>query len=339
MSDQSTRRSGISTRRDVLQAVGALSTTGAVAGLAGCLGGDDANGDEEPIDIPEFDLSSWVSAPGSVTGDDHYPFEFFSYEAFLALEDTLGEGPLSEDDYEEIEAGVSGEGSQPRPLPSLTGRPIDTFGEYLTVDNNSQQVLYGDHAPDAIGDGLVEDVGFEHVGSHGGFDLYLSELPGQPVDIAVGLSETVLLWVEDEYPADDVEALADTQTGETALYVDENEDMAELLDHIGGGARTLGETSDPLSETDLEFPAFEGQVGYGYDVALDGDPIDERYVIVFEDEDSVALDNVESWVGGEGDGEERFEPHTEVSTEQDGRSVVVSGTRETVDPFVGLYSP
>jgi len=339
MSDQSTRRSDISTRRDVLQAVGVLSTTGAVAGLAGCLGSDDENDDDDPIEVADFELSSWLSAPGTVTGEDHYPFEYFSYEAFLALEDTLGEGPLSEDDYEEIEAGVNGEGSQPRPLPSLSGREIDTFGEYLTVDNNAQQVLYGDHAPDAIGDGLVEDVGFERVGSHGGFAIYLNELEGQPVDIAVGLSEDVLLWVEDEYPDDDIEALADTQTGDTARYTDESEEMSELLDHVGSGARSLGETSDPISKTDLDFPAFEGQVAYGYDVALDGDPIDERYVIVFEDEDAVTLDDVEAWAGGEGDGDKRFASHTDVSTEQDGRTVVVSGTRETVDPFVDLYSP
>jgi len=339
MSDQSTQRSDLSTRRDVLQAVGAVAATSGAAGLAGCFDGDDGNDDAEPIDIPAFDLSSWVSAPGSITGDDHYPFELFSYDAFLALEDTLGEGPLSEDDYEEINAGVDGEGSRPRPLPSLTGREIDTFDEYLTVDNNAQQVLYGDHAPEAIGDGLVENVGFEHAGSHDGFEIYLNELPGQPVDIAVGLSQDVLLWVEDEYPVEDVESLADTQSGGTALYVDENEDMAELLAHVGASARSLGETSDPISETDLDFPAFERQVGYGYDVSLDGDPIDERYVIVFEDEESVALADVESWAAGEGDGEERFAPHTEVSTEQNGRSVVVSGTRETVDPFVGLYSP
>lgn len=328
-----------SERRDVLEATGALVSAGAISGLSGCLGGvlgGDEGTDDERSDPPTFSLDSWITEPGAVTGEDHYPFEYVSYDAFLELEATLGEGPLDEDDFAEIEAGTNGEGDTPRPLPALSGRPIETFTDYLTVDNNAQQVLYGDHAPDAIGEGLVEDVGFEEVDEHEEFTIYLSEFSNQPVDVAVGLSDFVLLWIEAEEPVEDVTALADSQSGETPLYADANEDLAELLDYVGDGARVHGETSDPASQTDIEFPVFEGQVGYGYDLDLDGDPIDETYAFVFEDESAVERDAVEEWVerGEEGG---RFDAHTTVSTEQDGRTVVVTGSRETVDPFVDPY--
>ncbi|SNZ13087.1 hypothetical protein SAMN06269185_2038 [Natronoarchaeum philippinense] len=324
-------------RRDLLGTVGALASAGATAGLAGCLGGSDGNddddGDDGPSEKPSFSLETWIAAPGAVTGQDHYPAEYFSFEALLSVENSFIEGA-----YSELVDRTNGKGRAPFPLPSAAGSPVDTFEEYVTTDNNSQQVLYGDHPADAIGEGLVDNLGFETAGEHREFDLYLNEVDGQSSQVAIGVSEFVLLWIENESPVEGLRDLADTQTEETPLYADENPDMAEVLDHVGDGDRVLAETSDEIPETDLTIPVFEGQVGYGYALGLDGDPFEETYVIVFADEASVDVEAVRSWVDQNSSEDGRFAPHTSVTTTQDGRSVLVTGTRERVDPFVELFA-
>ncbi|GAA0661427.1 hypothetical protein [Natronoarchaeum mannanilyticum] len=322
------------TRRELLGAAGALAATGAATSVAGCFGGGEGGNDDddEQADPPAFSLDSWLAAPGEVSGGEHHSVEYFSFEALLAAENSLAEGA-----YSELVDRTNGNGSAPFPLPSAAGSPIDTFDEYVTVDNNSQQVLYGDHPADAIGEGLVENVGFERAGEHREFELFLREVQNQSANVAIGISEFVLLWVETESPVEGLRTLADTQTDETPLYGDENDDLGAVLDHVGDGDRVLAQTSAEQSETDLDAPVFEGQVGYGYALDLEGDPIDETYAIVFADESSVDVDAVEEWVG-QNEGEDgRFAPHTSVSTEQDGRSVLVTGSRETADPFVELF--
>jgi len=322
-------------RRELLGAVGALAATGAVAGLSGCLGGDDASdddGDDEQSDPPSFSLESWLAAPGEVSGGEHHSVEYFSFEALLAAENSLVDGA-----YSGLVDRTNGKGAAPFPLPSAAGSPIDTFGEYVTVDNNSQQILYGDHPADAIGEGLVDNLGFETAGEHREFDIYLNELPNQSSNVAIGVSEFVLLWVEIESPVEGLRTLADTRIGETSRYTETNDDLATLLDHLGDGDRVLAETSSPIGETDLATPVFEGQVGYGYALNLDGDPIEDTYAIVFADEETADVDSVEEWVAENESGDGRFAPHDSVTTERDGRSVLVSGSRETADPFVELF--
>jgi|GEM_PF-6406748 len=321
-------------RRELLGAVGALAATGAVTGLSGCLGGGDAsdgdNDDDQQSEPPAFSLDSWLAAPGAVSGGEHHSVEYVAFEALLDAENSLADGA-----YSELVDRTNGKGSAPFPLPSAAGSPIDTFGEYVSVDNNSQQVLYGDHPADAIGDGLVENVGFERAGEHREFELFLREVQSQSANVAIGVSEFVLLWVETESAVEGLRTLADTQTDETPLYADENDDLATVLDHVGDGDRVLAQTSAEQSETNLDAPVFEGEVGYGYALDLGGSPVDETYAIVFADEVSVDVGAVEEWVAQGEDG--RFAPHDSVSTERDGRSVLVSGSRETADPFVELF--
>lgn len=323
------------TRRELLGAVGALAATGAATSVSGCLGGGDGddNGDDDgQSDPPSFSLDSWLAAPGEVSGGEHHSVEHFSFEALLDAENSLADGA-----YAELVDRTNGKGSAPFPLPSAAGNPIDTFGEYVSVDNNSQQVLYGDHPADAIGDGLVDDLGFETAGEHREFDLFLKEVPSQSANVAIGVSEFVLLWVETESPVEGLRTLADTRTDETPRYVDENDDLGTVLDHVGEGDRVLAETSGEIPETTLDTPVFEGQVGYGYALDLEGDPVDETYAIVFADEASVDVGAVEEWVAQNESEDGRFAPHDSVSTVQDGRSVLVSGSRETADPFVELF--
>lgn len=322
------------TRRELLGAAGALAATGAATSVAGCFGGgeDGNDDDDEQADPPSFSLDSWLAAPGEVSGGEHHSVEHFSFEALLDAENSLADGA-----YSELVDRTNGDGSAPFPLPSAAGSPIDTFGEYVSVANNSQQVLYGDHPADAIGDGLVENVGFERAGEHREFELFLREPPSQSANVAIGVSEFVLLWVETESAVEGLRTLADTQTDETPLYADENDDLGTVLDHVGNGDRVLAETSGEIPETNLDTPVFEGEVGYGYALTLDGDPIDETYAIVFADEASVDVGAVEEWVAQNDDEDGRFAPHDSVSTEQDGRSVLVSGSRETADPFVELF--
>jgi len=320
------------TRRELLGAAGALAAAGAATGLSGCLGSGDDSDDGGQSDPPSLALESWLAEPGSISGGEHYPIEYFSFEALLEAENSLVEGASSE-----MTDRTNGKGSAPWPLPSVTGHAIDVFTEYAALDNNSQQVLYGDLNADGIGEGLVDDVGFEAAGEHREFDLYLNELPNQSANVAVAVSEFVMLWVETESPVEGLRTLADTQTDETPLYGESNDDLGAVLDHVGGGDRVLAQTSEPIPETNLDRPVFEGQVSYGYALDLDGDPIDETYAIVFDDEASADVETVESWVSeNEGDGD-RFGPHESVSTERDGRSVLVSGSRETADPFVDLF--
>lgn len=323
-------------RRELLQTAGALASLGAITGVSGCLGaalggdGDDKDGSGEP---PAFSLESWLAEPGAISGEDHYPVEYFSFEALRDARNSLEEGA-----YSQMVDRTNGKGQAPWPLPSVTGQSIDTFSEYVTVDYNGQQVLYGDFSAEAIGDGLVENVGFERKGEHREFDLFLNEVPNQPANIAIGISDFVLLWVETGSPVEGLRALVDTRTEETPLYGDANDDLGTVLEHVGDGDRVLAETSGEIPETNLDTPVFAGQVGYGYALDLDGDPVDETYAIVFADEESVDVDAVENWVVQNREEGARFAPHSSVSTIRDGRSVLVTGSRETADPFVELFS-
>lgn len=313
-------------RRDLLRAGGALASTAAVGGLGGCLGGlasGDDNGDGDDLDYEtvgvEFSLDSWLFEPGTISDRDHYSFTYRSYEAFAEARPNL-----SADTAESIDRKYSG-----RPMTGVTRMPMGDVSHYLSLGPRNQEVMYGTFEPGPIASGLIDNLDFESKGSHAGFEVLETPVPSQNTAIAFGISENVILRVEDPDAAAAVERVADTPGGATTSYADADEDMSELLGHLELGDWVEGETGEPEVRTNVEEGRFEGQVGFGHSMAFDGERFDVTYVVSYNSEADVDLDQIDRWIEANRDSGERFEHAYDVSVEREGRSALVSASRDT----------
>jgi len=96
-----------------------------------------------------------------------------------------------------------------------------------------------------------------------------------------------------------------------------------------GYTLSLTSNSDPLSEAALG--RFEDEVARGSAVTINGDTASRRWVVVFDAEDDIDIDNINEWVEEGQDSGEQFEDYTDFNTTKQGRAVLIDATIDTDD--------
>lgn len=293
------------TRRSVLRGAGAAVGAGALASIAGCM-------DSIPGVGSGGQYSQWLPEPGEIGDQDHYSFTYFDTAVLADNEDEL-----ADDTVDSVES-------------------IEQFWDPVDVDwDETSWFLYGTHVvvaadyelEDVVDD--LEDDDYEEESEYEGYQIFEKE--GRGVAVGNGMIASTGLFDVSEDPADDLEELIDVSNGEEDRYVEEEADMGALVDELGGGTFVTGQT---LAEPDRENPAagaFDDMVAKGNVTSVDGEVADQKYVVVYDNERDVDLDDPEEWVEANDSRDEEFDDLDDVEYSQNGRLGLVTGTIDTDD--------
>jgi len=294
------------TRRSVLRTGAAASSVAALGGLAGCssvpfVGGGGAS------------FSQWLYAPDAIGDSEHYFFNYTDDQTVRNNEDNF--------DSDFFDRQESSEDDWP-----LSQMDVDYDEVTNSLGLGTGGVINGSFNKEDVVDALDDNDFDDEDDDYSGYAIYqkndqraVGVTGGQAVYTQAGFSGG------DVEVVDAVEAIIDTSNGEEDRYADENEDMQALLNQIGGGTFAFGRTQEEADETNTDRSQFEGQVGFGVDATVNGETTSFTYALVFDDADGAEDADIEDWA----DDSENFEDIDDVSVNQNGRTVVVSGQGDT----------
>lgn len=289
------------TRRDVLRSTGAALGAATLASSAGCLGVLGGN-----------EYAQWLPEPGTVGGPDHYSFSKFGYSALEEHEDEFG----AETDFDVVE---------------MAWAPADVDWEDVTMHlsfDGVNVVAAEFDREDVVDDFADEDV--DEDGEHEGYTVL--ENSNESAAVAVGDGTFVTAgfgFGQLDDPVDAVEAVVDTREGEEDAYLEDSDAFDELTDELDDGDSVTGVTTEPTTTDDPAAGEFEHQVAQGRSWTVNGDETNGQWVLVFEEEDDVDIDDVEEWVTTSDDRE--FEDWDDFEYATNGRTAVVRAVADTDD--------
>ncbi|WP_435319890.1 twin-arginine translocation signal domain-containing protein [Haloarchaeobius sp. TZWSO28] len=129
--------------------------------------------------------------------------------------------------------------------------------------------------------------------------------------------------------ADDVRATIDVHAGDGARAYDEDEDFATVADTLGSPTDARGYALSPVTDPDPAYGLFEGMVGIGSTVDIDGESYEATYVSVFDDPANVVTDPILEYLRNPQGVRNSYLSPDDATVEQSGRIVVVSSDGET----------
>lgn len=298
---------GNQTRRDVLRTGAAAGGLAALGGLAGCssipLIGGGAGG-----------YAQWLYAPGAIGDGDHYAFSYQNDQAIRNNEDEFDESYFdrqesTEDSFPLNDMGVDYDEVNNR-LSLGTGGVVNGQFQQSDVVDELDDEDYDDEDEDYSGYAIYQKNDSRAVGVRNNQAVYVQAGFGGDVDVV-----------------DAVETIIDTKTGDEDRYQNESEDMNTVLNQVGSGDIVFGFTREEVDDTNTDRGQFEGQVGTGVQANFNGDTTNVKYAIVHADSDEVDMDEIEDWV----DDSDTFDDVDNVSTNQNGRTAVITGQIDTDD--------
>lgn len=293
------------TRRSVLRRGSAAVGAGALASLAGCT--DAVNS----VVGGGGDYQSWLPEPGEIGDRDHLSFTYLDLAAFANNEDEL-----SDETADGIET-------------------VESYWDPINVDwDEASSVLLVSEVvvaeaeydiEDAVED--LEDADFDEETDHEGYRIFVRE--GRGIGVGNGRIITTTPFSRLEDPEDVIETIIDVNNGEEDRYVDESDDMATLVDALGSGASVSGRTTEEPGEPRPESGSFDEMVARGSRGRINGETSNRKYVVVYEDENGVDLDELEEWVDANDGSDERFDDLDDIEYDQQGRKGIITGTIDT----------
>lgn len=298
-----------------------MTGLGTTTGLTGCsrlrntvfpaTETDEPATDTEDSDAPSY--QSWLPSPAALPSLDHYDFIWMDYAQVRANESQFGTDVYTAFDGEDSLDALD-----------ISRDDIDEllFSDSITDFGSAPVVIHGTFEVDDIAD-RITSFDYERNGEYDGYTLYTNETN------AAALTENTLLFGSGENPTVRLTAIADANQGEQDLYGETNDDMAALQERLGDATLVTGETREQVTETDVDAGEFEGQVGYGGQLTVDGETTSDTEILLFDTTDAVDMDAVSEYSQGD-----RFEDYRDVTPRQDGRAVIITGTIDTADLFV-----
>lgn len=293
-------------RREALKFGGAI---GALA-LAGCTS-------QVPIGGGGSDYADWLYAPGTVNDVDHYGFSWVRPATLDEHEDELAEDTFSS--LERVADNVQ----------DIVDIDLDEMEGLLRLNFEFPAVITGSFDVEDLAEDL-EDADYDDEGDHEGFTIFLSS----DEFAAVGVSDSAVI-VAGPGASDDadevVEIVIDTSLGEEDRYAEESDDFAELERVLDVGEIAFGLTEEEADDTDVTIGRFENMVARGISWGVSPDVSNMQFVIVFEDEDDIDIEEVEEWIDETDSSGDTFDDVDDISVNQRGRSVEVTGQIDTDD--------
>lgn len=294
----------------------ALAVGVSVSSFSGCLSGPPGLGSPGG-GVGSF--TSWLPAPGEIRDLDHYRFRTFQPKQMANFE-----GFANSDDYDTI-ANAYG-----RQFSSQMGIGFDEINQLTSTGTG--EIAVTDVSREDIVDEL-EDNNYNDESEHEGYVVYLSPNGAN----AVGVTDGTVIFGR-EYPSvpdavEVVEGIIDTNAGNEDRYEDESDDCRTLLNQLGSGHWVSGQTQEEGSATEPASGRFRDLVARGITVSFDDEKSEYRNVLVFEDADDIDTNDVEDYVDANEQSGRKFDNANDVSTNTDGRSVIVTATLDTDDTF------
>jgi hypothetical protein len=191
------------------------------------------------------------------------------------------------------------------------------------------QVYDGDYdestVVDALEDGDTGEGEFGEEGEYEGYTVYLDQADDAPDDpeTAFGVDGTLVVQTsstEDLDAEEMLELAIDTKNGDGTRFVDDNEDFSTVTDEVGDGTSLRASVrEDPPEEPDPESGSFEGQVGEGRSVTINGETADLKYVVLYEDEGDADEGDLEDYFDAEDGLDEEYSANGDPSYNVGGR--------------------
>jgi hypothetical protein len=297
---------GNHTRRDVLRTGAAAGGLAALGGLAGC--------SSIPFVGGGGGYAQWLYAPGEIGDRDHYGFSYQNDQAIRNNEDEFDSSYFdrqesSEDNFPLEQMGVD----------------YDEVKNRLSI--GTVGVINGNFQKSDVVDELDDNDFDDEDDNYSGYAIYQKE-----DSLAIGVQNNQAVYVQPRFGGvddvvDAVETIIDTKTGDEDRYQNENDAMNVILNQVGGGDIVFGTTQEEADDTNTDRAQFEGQVGTGVQGNFNGDTTNVKYALIFADSDEVDMDDIEDWV----DDSDTFDDVDNVSTNQNGRTAVITGQIDTDD--------
>jgi hypothetical protein len=297
----------------VLRSSVAAAGLGLTGSLAGCSQLSDLAGDESPDDGTETETEDttgsyrqWLPAPAAFDAE-HYYFESVDYGGLQANESHFADSVYR--DYAEKE--LFGE----------LDIPVESVESAMFLGpiarGTSPAVVQGEFTEQDVAS-VLTDAGYEEQSPVGDYTVYVGES-------ALGVTDGRLVFA-DAPERDVVDAILGAKTGDGTRYGGASEVMATLLARLGTATFVYGATSRPTPPDDAEPTngSLAGNVGFGYQDAVDGETTTTEILLLFESADAVDMDAIAAYTGGD-----LFADYDSVSSEQDGRLVTITGTVPT----------
>jgi hypothetical protein len=310
-----------------LGAVGSLSGCSAIQDLIPGGGGGLGN------------FSNWVYAPDTFESDaEGINVSAFSYSGYLS-----NDGNLAESTY----VGVKQQSW------SQTG--IDAADVNMLARLPNGRVFKGSFDLDAVkeelqaGDNDESDAGtqYESDGTYNdNYDIFVREDQDEPSHAyAVGNGNVirgnrVANTGNDSDPVsagDVVRGMIDTGSNGDNRFSDSDDTFGALVDAVDNGVSVSYELrqnevgSDDGPDEDPLNGLFDGLVGEGFSLKINGGTTNYQYVFVYGGEGDVNESDVNDWVEANDTGDGRLSDLNDISVSTDGRTATVTGKRDTIE--------
>lgn len=329
-------------RRDVLKRTASIATTGALAGLAGCLDDEGSTTTPEdteaptesgtPTDSPTptpaaFTFTDWFPAPATLDLGESFGVAILRPAALASDADALGT------DYYDRLVAVRG-------TLDLVGVAGEDVATHAAIKGGSVIEVAFDRS---VVESALEDGGYEASGTREGFTVFEATADSDHEGRVVAVGDGVLVVGHENRgsatPRDVVTASIDAGAGAADRLVDAEPSAGTLLDRVGPGDIAAAILREPPTETEARYGRFAGNGALGWRVSVDGDQSTVQFHLVFESESDADADAVQEWVDGGGPGS-LFDRLEGTSVESDGAVVVVDGTiptGEIKDTILGAF--
>jgi hypothetical protein len=308
------------TRRTVLKSGAATAGLLAAGSLSGCssipfLGGGAG-------------YTEWVPAPAEYKDTESLTFGYSNPKTIADNEDNFDEDTYENYEQQEIRnIGVD--------FDEMTFR-LGT-GEYAVVDGDYEE---SDVVDELESDG-EETSEFEEDGEEGEFTIYVPVDSGDTVPLAFAVNGTrvvrgtnlssapVGLTPKGDTDAVGVlETVIDTQAGNTARFTDESEGFSILTDELGETTLVSGQfRGEAIEDGNPEAGSFEGALGGGVAITVNGEQSDVKFVTVFENEGDADQGDLEDYVDESLD--DQYDPNGEPAYDTGGRTGIIEFTFDT----------
>lgn len=285
-------------RRDYVRVTGGLATLSMVS-LAGCLGDSDDDDDEpdefDPSAVPAYE---WLVHPNEITDEfNHYRARSTNPAAISEFADALNEEAY--DRY--TNAWLTWEAGDP--TATDVSRITSARGSYLPEGTDEREILrfvVADHDLDEEGvTTAVTEAGFESAGEYSGFHLF--ERSDRTETRALGdgfLLSTVRTPadVTDSDAVDMLETLIDCYEGNADRYLDEREEVQNVLEALETEHSYLFDDYPAQTQTRGVDGVFEGSIARGSSGLLGDEVLTGKHVEEFVEGQDIQQPAIEEYL-------------------------------------------
>jgi hypothetical protein len=170
--------------------------------------------------------------------------------------------------------------------------------------------------------------GYASAGTESGYDLYRNTSDGSAV--ALG-DETILRTTSDrlEDHVGALESAISVRTGSKANYLETDDDLRVLVDHLGSGTNVIGAKIGAAPNAESSIATIDGVVAAGRRLTIQGAETSVLWDFVYESQNAVDLDALKEYVATRSTDLGYVDDLADPTYTQDGRVALLEGAIDT----------